>query len=286
MDGINTAIMAMDDREPDIQRTPQYVNEKDGLIYCHLCGEPKQSILWFGSLDYKNGEMRKVGHLCKCETLQRDAENHSRRNVIRREYNERLRNKGIPDIDLRKQTFDSDNGLQKHMGLAKEYAVGFKEKFQPYGLGFVFYGDTGTGKSYTASCIANFLIDINIPVLMTSFARIKNESWSVKDKDAYFRSFNQYELLILDDLGVESGSEHSLEQVYTVIDDRVRAKKPMIVTTNLSLEELNNPPTIALKRIYQRILNGSPPVAFDGIDLREVEREKNTNYMRDQFRKK
>ena len=42
--------------------------------------------------------------------------------------------------------------------------------------------------------------------------------------------------LILDDFGMERGTEYGLEQVFNVIDSRYRSGKPLIVTTNLTLE--------------------------------------------------
>ena len=48
-------------------------------------------------------------------------------------------------------------------------------------------------------------------------------------------------LLILDDFGMERGTEYGLEQVYSVIDSRYRSGKPLIATTNLTLEELQHP---------------------------------------------
>ena len=58
-----------------------------------------------------------------------------------------------------------------------------------------------------------------------------------------------FPLLILDDFGMERGTEYGLEQVYNVIDSRYRSNKPLIVTTNLTLEELQHPEDTAHARI-------------------------------------
>ncbi len=60
-----------------------------------------------------------------------------------------------------------------------------------------------------------------------------------------------------------------MEQIFTVIDNRYRSKKPLIVTTNLKLEEIKNPPDIAHARIYDRILERCAPVLFSGKNFRE-----------------
>ena len=56
-----------------------------------------------------------------------------------------------------------------------------------------------------------------------------------------FPAFGRYPLLILDDFGMERGTEYGLEQVFNVIDSRYRSGKPLIVTTNLTLDDLHNP---------------------------------------------
>ena len=68
----------------------------------------------------------------------------------------------------------------------------------------------------------------------------------------------KYDLLVIDDLGVERDTSYSLEQVYNIIDTRSRAGKPLIVTTNLTLEDLQNPASIEYARIYDRILEMCP----------------------------
>ena len=56
-----------------------------------------------------------------------------------------------------------------------------------------------------------------------------------------FPAFAATPLLILDDFGMERGTEYGLEQVYSVIDSRYRSGKPLIVTTNLTLDDLPEP---------------------------------------------
>lgn len=82
-----------------------------------------------------------------------------------------------------------------------------------------------------------------------------------------------YDLLIIDDLGVERNTEYAMEQMFHVIDCRYRSRKPMIITTNLKLEEIKNPPDLAHARIYDRILERCAPILFDGKNFREENAE-------------
>ena len=62
--------------------------------------------------------------------------------------------------------------------------------------------------------------------------------YSGADEAAYIGMLNACSLLIIDDLGAERNTDYALEKVYNVIDSRVRADKPMILTTNLTFDEM------------------------------------------------
>ena len=102
---------------------------------------------------------------------------------------------------------------------------------------------SATGKSYLAGCIANALMEKEIPVHMTNFALILNDlcSPALRGRNEYISRLCRYPLLIIDDFGMERGTDYGLEQVFNVIDSRYRSGKPLIVTTNLTLDDLQNP---------------------------------------------
>ena len=118
---------------------------------------------------------------------------------------------------------------------------------------------------------ANALLDQDVPVLMTNFPTILNRLTGMfsEDRSEFIASFDEYDLLIIDDLGVERSTEYAMEQMFFVIDSRYRSRRPMIITTNLKLSELKNPPDLAHARIYDRILERCAPILFDGKNFRE-----------------
>ena len=138
-------------------------------------------------------------------------------------------------------------------------------------IGLLLWGKVGTGKSYFAGCIANALMEQEVAVCMTNFALILNDlAASFKDRNEYISRLCSFPLLILDDFGMERGTEYGLEQVYNVIDSRYRSNKPLIVTTNLTLEELQHPEDTAHARIYDRLLEMCSPVRFTGENFRKA----------------
>ena len=85
---------------------------------------------------------------------------------------------------------------------------------------------------------------------MTNFALILNDlAASFENRNEYISRLCRYPLLIIDDFGMERGTEYGLEQVFNVIDSRYRSGKPLIVTTNLTLDDLRNPEDTAHSRI-------------------------------------
>ena len=76
--------------------------------------------------------------------------------------------------------------------------------------------------------------------------------------------------MIIDDLGMERNSEFAREQVFSVIDSRYRSQLPMIVTTNLSLEELKDTTDLSKARIYGRVLERCLPIRVNDQNIREL----------------
>ena len=116
-----------------------------------------------------------------------------------------------------------------------------------------------SGSSFLACCIANALIDKQVRASVTNFPRILNKLQGFdEDKQEFLDKLSRYDLLVIDDLGVERDTSYSVEQVFNVIDARSRTGKPLIVTTNLSLADLQNPSSLGYARIYDRILEMCP----------------------------
>lgn len=228
----------------------------DGLMVCGKCHTKKQYKGIFLGLE------KVVPSLCKCraEEMEKEREAEKRKEAMR--LAKKLRRAGMPVSDMQAWTFaNSDNDNPRLMQAAQNYVANFDE-LKREGKGLLLYGDCGTGKTYAAGCIANALIDQGIPCLMTIFSRVLNTLWGIEKKQEYIDAFNQYSLLVLDDLGAERQSEYVAEQVFNIIDSRCRAKLPMIVTTNLTLRELTAPQ--ANKRIYDRLLGVCHPVEVTG----------------------
>ena len=244
----------------------EYIDASDGLIHCKNCKGSRQTIVPnFGKPGYLMPRC-----ICACQI---EAERRRKEADAQRERMERIKRRkaqGLQDRYLYDYTFANDNGQNPLMDKARAYVENWKEAYRN-NTGLLLFGDVGTGKSFFAGCIANALLERDVPVLMTNFPSILNRLTGVfsEDRADFIASLELYDLLIIDDLGVERSTEYAIEQMFYVIDSRYRSRKPMIITTNLRLEEIKNPPDLAHARIYDRILERCAPILFVGKNFRE-----------------
>lgn len=238
----------------------------DGLLYCGKCRQPKEA---YFPKD-KAALFGRDRHPAECECRRKDREEREAAEKRRKHLDtvENLKRRGFTDPAMREWTFEHDNGRNPQTNTARRYVEEW-ETMRAENIGYLFWGGVGTGKSYLAACIANALMEKEIPVCMTNFALILNDlAASFEGRNEYISRLCRYPLLILDDFGMERGTEYGLEQIYSVIDSRYRSGKPLIATTNLTLEELQHPQDTPHARIYDRLLAMCAPVCFTGGNFR------------------
>lgn len=242
--------------------TGDYV--KDGLLYCGKCNTPKQCrIELFGAV-------RTPFCMCKCAAAARAAENEEYRQRERMQEILKLRRLGFPDVEMIRWTFENDDGTNEKLSTAaRNYVANFAE-MRKRGKGLLLFGRVGAGKTFAAACIANALIDKGIPALVTNFARLVNTISGMYDgKQAYIDGLNRFDLLVIDDLASERDTEYMGEIVQNIIDSRYRAGLPLIITTNLTSEELKHPSEIRKQRIYSRLFEMCVPIEVKHKDRRK-----------------
>ena len=181
---------------------------------------------------------------------------------------------------LSRYRFDQDNGKVAQMEQARNY-VAHWDQMRYENLGLLFWGRPGNGKTFAAASIANALLEQDAPgapiVKMTTFATVlsKLPGLSAQDKECYLEGFRNCDLLILDDFGMERQTDYAREQLFQLIDSRYLGRRPLIVTTNLSLREQKQPSDLVQQRIYDRILEMCVPVCFEGESLRQEKAKEN-----------
>lgn len=231
---------------------------QDGILMCGVCHTPKQAIK---ELPNPNGGTfsRLVPVTCLCEEKGREeleAKNKKQQfNLWMAEQHDKY---GVSDRSYGAHTFAKDDRRDAALSDACRRYVERWEEMKADNMGVLFHGSVGTGKSFYACAIANALLEQCVPATVTNFPRLLNILQGVRDRQEYIDHLQAYHLLVIDDLGVERESSYAAEQVYNVIDTRARSGLPLIVTTNLTIEEMKNPPTMQFARIYDRVLEMCP----------------------------
>lgn len=203
-------------------------------------------------------------------------------------YIEKLKSRSMLDEKFKNSTFENwngDNKSQKIINICKKYCENFDYN-KENNVGMLLHGNAGVGKTYSVSCIANFLMEHRKSVICTSingllrqFKSTYNSSSKESEKDV-LEYIKTIDLLIIDDLGTEQLTEWSNSILYEIIDTRYRSDKPLIITTNLQRQEFQNR---YHQRINDRIFEMCVLVNCSGNSIREMFSKNKTEILRDEI---
>ncbi|WP_317396894.1 ATP-binding protein [Anaerotruncus colihominis] len=251
--------------------------DESGILICGKCGEPRQRFMLFDDPTDDDPEHKselKVVTMCRCEREEEERERRKEEAAKDMEKIQRLRNASLLDEKLRGATFDAFKVTkynERNLKLCRRYAMKFDQMVEK-DQGLIFWGSVGTGKSFAAACIANYLLDRKVPVVMTSFVKLLEVFQSGRDEETSILNRLGYaKLVIFDDLGAERGTDFALEKVYNIVDSRYRKNLPMILTTNLTIEEMKSEVDMRYRRIYDRVFETCYPMQFTGPSWRMKE---------------
>lgn len=148
-------------------------------------------------------------------------------------------------LDVYPDRVDSDMGVNVRAVMQKTYqnCWNYAKNFTEDAGNLLFSGNTGLGKTFLSACIARAVADKGYSVVYESAAHLFSRMEQAKfagdeEAKAYVQRYNNCDLLIVDDLGTEMGGQFTVSALYTLLNDRLLAGKPMIISTNLNSEEL------------------------------------------------
>jgi len=237
---------------------------EDGGIRCGKCGGMKTC--------HGTGVLEGILLPIRCECKKRADD--ERLSAIREAEEERrreeLRRIGLTSKAYAEKTFAADVAPDSSFSkTCRRYCEQWSE-MKKVNAGLLLYGDVGTGKSFYACCIANEIIDRYFEqVYVTTIPRLISQLQPFDGHKKVAAIIDAVPLLVLDDLGAERETSFVDEQLFSIIDRRLLSRKPTIVTTNLTLQDIRNPQTTAQRRIYDRIIEMCPiQMRFDGRNWR------------------
>ena len=206
----------------------------DGLKHCSICNDPLEAKIHWPWGDTTESCMCKcMSDAYKADMAALKTEATGLQIMRYTDINRRL-NPSISDM-----TFEKDNGSQPKLSFCREYANNFEDKMKR-GSGLILLGSCGTGKTFGAGCILNSVLAQGHRALMISIEKIAEqaEEAGFEGKGEYFDDLMNIPLLILDDLGTARETEYMMEITNRVISDRDKSMKPLIVTTNITFDEI------------------------------------------------
>lgn len=159
---------------------------------------------------------------------------------------------------------DLDNFLN-----SKEKAINFTKNFDNDYQNLLFYGTVGSGKSHLSSCIAGSLLNSGHSVIYfsaTSLFENMSEGTFGKKKDILEDIYN-CDLLIIDDLGTEMINSFVISSLFTLLNERLLRKKPIVISTNFGLEALRDNYS---DRIFSRLVGNFKFCHMTGPDIRKL----------------
>ncbi|WP_392485946.1 ATP-binding protein [Haloimpatiens sp. FM7315] len=140
-------------------------------------------------------------------------------------------------------------------------------EFETCNNNLLFYGNSGTGKTFLSNCIAKSLLDSgHLIVYKTANELIENLREARFNKNANLEDLLlNCDLLIIDDLGTEQITEFSKSEIFNLINTKLLKQKKMLVSTNHSIEELSKTYS---ERITSRLFGNFELFKFYGDDIR------------------
>ena len=134
----------------------------------------------------------------------------------------------------------------------------------------LFVGGTGLGKTFLSACIARTVADRGFSVLYETadrlFAKLEQAKFGGNEEaKREVEKLKACDLLMLDDLGTEMPGQFVTAALYSLMNDRLLAGKPMILSTNLNIDELARRYS---PQIASRLQGNFAMMTFVGEDIR------------------
>ncbi len=137
------------------------------------------------------------------------------------------------------------------------------------------YGAVGTGKTFLSNCIANEVLKQGYSVIYFSainlFNMLSRYSFDQNSKETLYKTYEDLyncDLVIVDDLGTEMSNSFTNSQFFSFVNERLLHQKPIVISTNLGLEELKSRYS---ERIFSRLTSHFTFRKLSGPDIRTLQ---------------
>ena len=156
--------------------------------------------------------------------------------------------------------------MERNLRTCRTYTATFSQNSG----NLLFNGGTGLGKTFLSACIARGVADKGFSVIYETATHLFNKLEQAKfnpteETRQEAAKFTACDLLIVDDLGTEMPGQFVTAALYSLLNDRLLAGKPMIISTNLNVDEIHRRYS---PQIASRLQGSFHQLIFLGEDIR------------------
>lgn len=208
---------------------------------------------------------------------------NSNLNMLESENFEKF-NENIFDDTVSKEMYEIDISPRENINNIKKLCLKFIKNFSSNDSKNLFFtGTTGVGKTFMSSAIAKEILDKGFTVLYLSAPNLFdiinqyrfNNYKSSDNNYANYENVLEVDLLIIDDLGIETKSSAKYSEFLNILNSRRSSnnKRPCktIISSNIGIKEIRD---IYSERVVSRIIGDFEIIWFAGKDLRRIVRNK------------
>ena len=167
---------------------------------------------------------------------------------------------------------DPKTGISPRAIMSRGYDIcrDYAENFSAASGNLLFNGGTGLGKTFLSACIAREVAAKGYSVAYETashlFQKLEKHRFHPDEETALeVKRLNECDLLIIDDLGTELPGNFVTAALYTLVNDRLLAGKPMVISTNLTVGEVGQRYS---PQIQSRLQGSFRLLPFVGQDIR------------------
>jgi DNA replication protein DnaC len=165
---------------------------------------------------------------------------------------------------------------RENMRTVYDLVRNYAQTFSRDARSLLFTGGTGLGKTFLSACVARTVADSGFSVVYDTAVQLFRDFEAAKfgsadqDGDRLTKKYLECDLLIVDDLGTEMTTQFTVSALYTVVNSRLMDRRPTIISTNLSMDEMRRRYT---PQIVSRLEGAYTGLLFFGDDIRLLKRD-------------
>lgn len=250
-------------------------HQKELELLLTLNGYPKDYL----DIQYSCKKCEDSGYLNgrKCDCLKQQVTRH---NVLEFNQSNKIETFSFEKFSLQYYSDVKLDNAKSHRETMSEIAAFCKQyamMFYKNSPSVLMLGDTGLGKTHLSLAIAGTVMQSGFSALYASapdfFRRLQNEYYGrgeqgIDTMDTILKA----DLVIIDDLGAEMENQFNISTLYNLINMRLNSNKPVIISTNLTLKQIENRYT---DRVASRIMTLYKCLKFVGKDVRQIKLRNN-----------